>query len=303
MISQHEKNMIWTKGVLLVATLLFAGWHVFLGVAGEPLVSQPSDLELASVVIRIVFVLIWFVSLVFTPLTSKIFTLLLVGSAGILVSMIMSLIQLYYQLSVQLNNLSQWEQMISVFCVTVGMILWSSERRKDDVSLRTLSATDSLTGLYNTRYFHQELEDEIRRVRRYGRELALVLIRVDHFREFNEKYGYSEGDRVLKGLGEAIMGYLRRSDLGCRFAANEFAILLPETPEAGARLVGQRFQDRLKHITFHSGDRHYSMDFSIAVVQLQDEEASQGFILRAEKLLDEATAQGGDLLLSSESTV
>jgi len=169
----------------------------------------------------------------------------------------------------------------------VGLVFWSLERRKDDLSLRTLSATDSLTGLYNTRYFYQELEHEIKRVRRYGRELALVLIRVEGFKSFNEEYGYSEGDRVLKTFGQSVLGYLRRSDLGCRFGANEFAILLPETPRAGADLVARRFKERLDRVPHMINGKEVFFPVSVAVAQLLEDEVSLGLVRRAEQQLQD----------------
>jgi len=123
------------------------------------------------------------------------------------------------------------------------------------------------------------------------------LIRVDFFRDYNEKHGYSEGDRVLKEMGQSILGYLRRSDLGCRFGANEFAILLPETPVAGASLVGQRLQDRLRELEFVVGLDRHRMSLTVAVVELKVDEASLGLVRRAEKLLEEATSQGGGMVI------
>jgi len=285
------------KGTLFVLLLLAAAWQLLSALSGPNLSSAPSDLAFVSLAGRSVLVLAWVVLMLATPTTFWVFLMLFLGFSSMFLANSTEWIMLSHALSPTLDTTYFIERLASVFFVTIGMLLWSWERRRDDVSLRTLSATDSLTGLYNTRYFYQELENEIRRVRRYGRELALVLIRVDKFREYNDKYGYGEGDRVLKEMGQSILGYLRRSDLGCRFGANEFAVLLPETPTAGAALVGQRLQDRLRDLEFVIEGASLRMSLTVAVVQLKPEEASLGLVRRAEMLLEDATAQGGGMVL------
>lgn len=285
------------KPVLFILLIGFAIWQAIQCVNGAPLITAPSDLAFTSLGTRSAMVFAWVVILLFTPTSPQVFYSFFLGFSAMFLSNMIEWILLIRHLPDSMLRLFEVERIASVSFVTLGVALWSYERRRDDLSLRTLSATDSLTGLYNTRYFYQELENEIRRVRRYARELALVLIRVDHFKEYNTKHGYGEGDRVLKEMGESILGYLRRSDLGCRFGANEFAILLPETPTAGAALVGQRLQDRLRDLEFVVGNERHRMSLTVAVVQLKNEEASLGLVRRAEKLLEEATAQGGGIVL------
>lgn len=285
------------KPFLFIVLLAFAIWHIIQGMQCPALTTAPSDLSFTASGTRSVLVFVWVFILMLTPTTPQVFYSLFLGFSGMFLSNLIEWFMLLREIPIGMQRLFEMERISSVVFVTLGLGLWSYERRRDDLSLRTLSATDSLTGLYNTRYFYQELENEIRRVRRYGRELALVLIRVDHFKEYNTKHGYGEGDRVLKEMGESILGYLRRSDLGCRFGANEFAILLPETPTAGAALVGQRLQDRLRDLEFVVGGERHRMGLTVAVVHLKNEEASLGLVRRAEKLLEEATSQGGGVVL------
>lgn len=285
------------KPFLFIILLIVVIWQVLQGLQGVALTTAPSDLTFTALGTRSALVFAWVIILLFTPTTAPVFYCFFLGFASMFLSNVLEWFMAVRDLPSHLHRLFEMERIASVAFITIAVGLWSYERRRDDVSLRTLSATDSLTGLYNTRYFYQELENEIRRVRRYGRELALVLIRVDHFKEYNTKHGYGEGDRVLKEMGESILGYLRRSDMGCRFGANEFAILLPETPTAGAALVGQRLQDRLRDLEFVIGGEHHRMSLTVAVVQLKQEEASLGLVRRAEKLLEEATAQGGGIVL------
>ncbi|HSQ40959.1 MAG TPA: diguanylate cyclase [Fibrobacteraceae bacterium] len=292
----HKNNLLF-KSILPIFLLALASWQVYASLSGERLVTAPSDLGFILLGARSLLTLVWVVILFFTPTSQLVFYSLVFGFSAMFLSNVTEWILLVRKIDPFLTQVFDVERMVSVCLLTLGLASWAAERRREDVSLRTLSATDSLTGLYNTRYFYQELENEIRRVRRYSRELALVLIRVDHFQDYNLAHGYGEGDKVLKEMGQSILGYLRRSDMGCRFGANEFAILLPETPSAGAILVGQRLQDRLHDIEFSVDDEHLHMDLSVAVVQLKDGEVSLGLVRRAEDLLEKASTHGGGIIL------
>ncbi|WP_207062164.1 diguanylate cyclase [Motiliproteus sp. SC1-56] len=89
------------------------------------------------------------------------------------------------------------------------------------------SRTDPLTGLYNRRYFDQQLEQELRLARRYQRDLALVIFDVDHFKQFNDRHGHDQGDRILCEVAARVREGLRSVDVFCRYGGEEFVIIMP----------------------------------------------------------------------------
>jgi diguanylate cyclase (GGDEF)-like protein/PAS domain S-box-containing protein len=95
-------------------------------------------------------------------------------------------------------------------------------------SLRELALRDGLTGLYNRRYMEDALDREIHRAERSGKPVAVVMIDIDHFKYFNDKFGHDAGDFVLSALARAIMQNIRPSDMACRYGGEEFCIVLPE---------------------------------------------------------------------------
>jgi len=99
---------------------------------------------------------------------------------------------------------------------------------------------DGLTQVYNKRYFHETLEREISRSRRYTRELGLVLLDIDHFKQINDTYGHLAGDTILKELASVVRWKLRREDVFARVGGEEFAILTPEVGLKGAREVAEK---------------------------------------------------------------
>ena len=109
--------------------------------------------------------------------------------------------------------------------------------------------TDELTGLFNHRYFHQRLDEEIARCSRFGYIFSVVLADVDMFKKYNDVYGHLAGDGVLTYLGNIIQQSLRKVDLGFRYGGDEFAILLPEAPLKGAKKIAEQLRREMEMST------------------------------------------------------
>jgi diguanylate cyclase (GGDEF)-like protein len=113
--------------------------------------------------------------------------------------------------------------------------------------LSGLSTTDDLTGVANRRLFDEILEREWRRTRRGGDPMSLLLVDVDHFKLYNENYGRPCGDACLQRVTEALGESCRRAaDLVARSGADEFMVLLPQTPREGAEHVAHRILDAVQ---------------------------------------------------------
>lgn len=114
--------------------------------------------------------------------------------------------------------------------------------------LRELAIRDELTGLYNHRYFQDQLENEIARVRRYKRPLSLLLLDLDFFKKVNDTHGHPAGDHVLKETGSTLLKLVRQSDTVARYGGEEFAIILPETAAASAKVLAQRVRRGIEQL-------------------------------------------------------
>lgn len=102
-----------------------------------------------------------------------------------------------------------------------------SDLKRVEQELRALSITDSLTGIYNRRYFQERLKSELGRAEREGTSLSVIMLDIDHFKQVNDQYGHAEGDRVLQALCQRIAQRLRRADVFCRLGGEEFMVLCP----------------------------------------------------------------------------
>jgi diguanylate cyclase (GGDEF)-like protein len=108
---------------------------------------------------------------------------------------------------------------------------------------RRIAMTDSLTGAYNRRYFMRHLGRELNRIRRFGGEVSLLLLDIDHFKRINDSHGHSVGDQVLSAFVQKIAEALPRDTDWCaRLGGEEFAVVLPQTNLAGAAIAAERLR-------------------------------------------------------------
>jgi diguanylate cyclase (GGDEF)-like protein len=113
-------------------------------------------------------------------------------------------------------------------------------------TLERQAVTDGLTGLYNHRYFYERLNQEIARAQRYGLPLSLLMIDIDDFKLFNDRFGHPSGDLVLTEVGRILSTQIRAGiDIAARYGGEEFTIVLPNTARDGAQVVGTRLAQQL----------------------------------------------------------
>ncbi len=108
--------------------------------------------------------------------------------------------------------------------------------------LEALASLDSLTGLKNRRAFEERLQEEISRARRSKECFALLLLDIDHFKNFNDSFGHPRGDDVLKSVSRVLSRSVRDADFVARHGGEEFAIILPDTDRDAAKLMGERLR-------------------------------------------------------------
>jgi diguanylate cyclase (GGDEF)-like protein/PAS domain S-box-containing protein len=165
--------------------------------------------------------------------------------------------------------------------------------RASEKRYKSLSITDGLTKLYNSRHFYARMQLEIERANRYQRPLALFMVDIDDFKKFNDNFGHLTGDKVLAKTGAVIRNALRETDSGYRYGGEEFAIILPETDGPGAIQVAERIRTELEATPFPiKPDTSCLITVSIGVSQLQAKEKVSEFLNRADENLYIAKSKG-----------
>jgi diguanylate cyclase (GGDEF)-like protein len=167
------------------------------------------------------------------------------------------------------------------------------ERNRMMADLQQLAITDSLTQLYNSRHFFAQLKMEIERANRYGHSLALLLLDIDFFKNYNDTYGHLEGDKVLSTVGQMIKTCLRTMDTAYRYGGEEFTAILPYTDGDEAISVADRIQYALEYIAFSPyPDRSVQVTMSIGVTEYSPEEELTAFVNRSDRAMYAAKESG-----------
>lgn len=176
------------------------------------------------------------------------------------------------------------------------------KRREAEQALREseqryllLSITDGLTGLYNARFFQEQLEREIRRSERYGHPLTLLMIDIDNFKAFNDRYGHVRGDRVLMRIGRIMNNTLRKTDAAYRYGGEEFVVLLPETDTEQGHAIGERIRLAFREpYGIDESAETVTLTLSVGIAERQTGETGPDLVYRADQKMYEAKRAGKD---------
>jgi diguanylate cyclase (GGDEF)-like protein/PAS domain S-box-containing protein len=180
-----------------------------------------------------------------------------------------------------------------------------TEHKALEQKLAALATLDGLTGIANRRHFDEHLEKEWARARRDGTSLSVLLIDVDHFKKYNDRYGHPAGDVCLKSIAKVLGAQVRRpADLAARYGGEEFVLLLPDTDRAGCERIGKNIRDSLAVLgmdhELNLPSQKVTVSIGGAPAAWQDEKASgSSLIEKADQALYCAKDEGRDRLVMS----
>ncbi len=166
--------------------------------------------------------------------------------------------------------------------------------RADNQRLEALATTDPLTRLLNRRALYDRLAAEVERAKRYEKDLAVLVLDLDHFKSVNDSLGHLVGDSVLAEVGGIVQANVRAMDLAARYGGEEFVIVLPETGREGAFTYAERVRERVAAHEFSGPRGTIRLTVSIGVAHLAAADAftPQDLIARADEALYRAKAGG-----------
>ena len=184
-----------------------------------------------------------------------------------------------------------------------------TERKKLEQEVQRLSVTDELTGLYNRRYFNQNLPIEIRTAERWRSALSLIMIDIDDFKQYNDMYLHLEGDEVLKETAKVISHVIRKEmDWAARFGGDEFVIILPGINSAEAAIVAERLRKYIRAIKFKpkSVIVHKTISLGVAHCYYSETRASgtspRNYPTNYEKVATDLTILADSALFNAKNT-
>lgn len=190
------------------------------------------------------------------------------------------------------------ERMLTILATHAAIAIKNAQLYQ---TTQLLAITDGLTGVYNRRYFQRMIEAEFRRAPRFGYPVGLILIDVDHFKQFNDTHGHLLGDQVLRSIGQILKDSVRETDVVARYGGEEFAVILPETNSQYSLEVAERIRKNIARHTFWGrGQTPVTVTASIGVAsRMAADIKSDELIELADGALYEAKGTGRDRICTA----
>jgi len=177
-------------------------------------------------------------------------------------------------------------------------------QKQAQTALQELASRDGLTGLANRRCFDEALNFEWRRAIRSSQSISLLMIDVDHFKQYNDTYGHLQGDECLKLIANAMAAVVHRvGDLVARFGGEEFVVILPGTSSDGARTVGEKIRlaiENLKILHENSETKFVTISIGAAAVAVSLSGDSAHLLAAADAALYRAKHSGRNRIVLQE---
>jgi diguanylate cyclase (GGDEF)-like protein len=182
----------------------------------------------------------------------------------------------------------------------------TEQLERSNAQLKSLATRDSLTGLYNHRYFQESLTAELNRAQRYQRPFSLLFIDLDFFKTFNDTNGHLEGDKLLIALSNFFLESFRKTDTICRYGGDEFAVILPEASKEEARTIAAKLHAKVAEHPFEGRDAmpqgRVTISIGIATYP-NDETDAERLLQHADQIMYEAKKSRGQFKAATETNI
>jgi diguanylate cyclase (GGDEF)-like protein/PAS domain S-box-containing protein len=187
----------------------------------------------------------------------------------------------------------------NTFAGQIGLSIANIRLRE---ALRSQSIIDALTGLFNRRYLEEILEREVRRATRSEQPVGVMMLDLDHFKNFNDTYGHEAGDAVLREAAAFLKRSVRAEDIVCRFGGEEFVIILPLADANATQGRAERIRSKVHELTvLHEGKSVGAVTVSVGVAALPAHgESSKALLEAADAALYRAKREGRDRVVMAK---
>jgi diguanylate cyclase len=175
--------------------------------------------------------------------------------------------------------------------------------RQKMVSLKAKAMTDALTGLVNRWGLEKLLLHEIRQSKETGKELSIIMADIDHFKKINDTYGHLVGDNVIKMFAATLTDFVKGRDLVVRYGGEEFLVVLPDTPLAGAVALSRKMKSFLENMKWkrkENGNPLGKITLSFGVARYRPDESIEDLIRRADSALYYSKENGRNRVTSED---
>jgi len=163
-------------------------------------------------------------------------------------------------------------------------------------TLRQQSIRDPLTGMYNRRYMEETLEREVLRATRNNENVGVIMLDIDHFKDFNDTFGHQAGDILLQSLGHFFLSHVRGEDVACRYGGEEFILLLPGSSIEETRDRAEEMREKVNQMNVDfKGQALGKITLSFGVSVFPNHGTSPDILIQtADQALYRAKSEGRD---------
>jgi len=171
-------------------------------------------------------------------------------------------------------------EFLSLIAAETGIAI---EKARLYEKMEQMSVTDGLTGIANRRYFDTRLREEMLKAKRYNLPLSVIMLDIDHFKNFNDTYGHLIGDEILKHLATLLKGNVRETDIVARYGGEEFAVICPDCDTDRAAALAERLRDIVEKEEIH-GSREYPslhITISLGIGNLPEDASTEEALVKA----------------------
>jgi diguanylate cyclase (GGDEF)-like protein len=226
----------------------------------------------------------------------EVYYYLLTGFTFVYISLFISTMdKLYVYPAAVTDILEDLFRLVGSAFVVIAIIKWIRHNEEINSQLIELASLDDLTGIMNRRVFDIGLKREFANAKRYKKELSIIAMDIDNFKEINDQYGHFFGDLSLKMFTKEVASLLREGDLFGRWGGDEFTVLLPQTGAQDALRVAEKIRMAVKNISVKTDGEIITCTVSLGVSSfISNDEDVLELVERADKALYEAKTAGRD---------
>lgn len=195
---------------------------------------------------------------------------------------------------------------LTQFTVIASMVIERMYLLEEARRLEGLSLIDHLTGIYNRRFLSNRMEEELNRSMRHGLQLSVLFIDLDHFKNYNDRYGHMAGDEALMKTTDIIKAALREMDIFVRYGGEEFCVLLPDTCKLSSLLVAERIRTEIEKERFAvpAGIRSTKLTVSLGIASFPEDGTTIASLIHAsDQALYQAKANGRNCVVIASPTL
>jgi diguanylate cyclase (GGDEF)-like protein/PAS domain S-box-containing protein len=170
-------------------------------------------------------------------------------------------------------------------------------------ALREQSIRDPVTGLYNRRYMEEALKQHLSRVTRHLHPLGIIMIDIDHFKNFNDVHGHAAGDQILRELGKFLQSHIRGEDTACRYGGEEFILIMPDVFLEAAKSRAEQLRHAARELRVEDGGQSFAgitLSIGVALYPLHGR-TIENVLRAADSALYRAKQEGRDRVVIAES--